>query len=75
MIFRSTFFLLRAGRQCWSRTADLPLFRITDHRARRATAVYLPAKRSAVHAARRWCTWMYETTNETELLLIGRMRC
>jgi hypothetical protein len=38
----------------------LPLFRITDHRARPATEVSLPAQQPVVHADRRWCTWMYE---------------
>ena len=28
-------------------------------------AVYLPAHRAPIHANRRRCTWMYETTNET----------
>ncbi len=28
--------------------------------------VFLPAQRLAVYADRRWCTWVYETTNETE---------
>src|SRR6266516_5810832 len=27
--------------------------------------VYLPAQRAAMYASRRWCTWMYETRNET----------
>ena len=39
--------------------------RITDHRARPATLVYLPAERPVIHADRRRCTWMYETRNET----------
>jgi hypothetical protein len=28
--------------------------------------VYLPGQRPAVHADGRTCTWVYETTNETE---------
>jgi hypothetical protein len=28
--------------------------------------VHVPAQRSAVHADRRRCTWMYETRNETD---------
>ena len=27
--------------------------------------VSLPADRAALHADGRWCTWMYETRNET----------
>jgi hypothetical protein len=44
---------------------DPPLFRITDHRARPAMVVFLPAQRRAVHVDGCWCTWMYETRNET----------
>jgi len=47
------------------RTADLPLFRITDHRAGLAMVVYLHAQRPAVHADGLRCTNMYETRNET----------
>jgi hypothetical protein len=28
--------------------------------------VYSPAQRPAVHADGRWCTWVYETRNETD---------
>jgi hypothetical protein len=44
---------------------DLPLFSITDHRARVATEVHWPAQRAAVYVDGRRCTWMYETRNET----------
>ena|SRR5215467_14122344 len=47
------------------RTADLPLFRITDHRAGPAMDVSLAGQRPAVHADGRRCTWMYETRSET----------
>src|SRR5215471_12731101 len=62
---RAAFPLLRTGGQGRGRTADLPLFRITDHRAGPAMVVYLPAQRPAVHADGLRCTWMYETRNET----------
>jgi len=47
---------LQTGGQGRARTADLPLFRITDYRARPATEVCLAAQRPAVHAGRRWYT-------------------
>src|SRR6516165_3603204 len=47
------------------RIADLPLFRIKDHRAELATEVALAAQRYVVHVVGRRCTWMYETRNET----------
>ena len=43
---------------------DQRLFRIKDHRLGLATVVSLPAQRPAAYAGRRWCTGMYETTNE-----------
>jgi hypothetical protein len=33
--------------------------------------VSLPVQRAAVHADGRWCTWMYETRNETEPTFSG----
>jgi hypothetical protein len=45
--------------------ADPPPFRIKDHRAGPTTTVCPPAQRPAVYADRRWCTWMYETRNDT----------
>jgi hypothetical protein len=33
--------------------------------------VCLPAQRAAVHADGPWCTWMYETRNETEPAGLG----
>ncbi len=45
---------------------ELPLFRSKDHRAGPTIVVYVPAQRLAVHADGRWCTWMYETRNETD---------
>src|SRR5262249_17239873 len=45
--------------------SDLPLFRITDHRAGPATEVSLAAQQLMIYANRRPCTWMYETRNET----------
>jgi hypothetical protein len=44
---------------------ELPLFRTKDHRAALAMMVFLPAQRPAVYVDGRWCTWMYETRNET----------
>jgi hypothetical protein len=44
------FWLVRTGGQGRGRTADLPLFRITDHRTGPAMKVHLPAQRPAVHA-------------------------
>ena len=60
---------VRDGGQGQDRTADLPLFRIKDYRAGLAMVVSLPAQRAVVHADGPRCTWMYETTNETELSL------
>ena len=56
----------------WSgagRTADLPLFRIKDHRVRPARVVCLPAQRAAVDADGPRCTWMYETTSSMTVTL------
>src|ERR1039458_2538062 len=61
-----TFLLVTGGGQGQDRTVDLPLFRITDHRAGLAMMVSLPAQRPVVYADRRSCTWVYETTNETK---------
>ena len=63
------------GGQGRGRTADLPLFRIKDHRAGLATMVFLPAQGSAMHLDRRWCSWMYETRNETAQISIHPARC
>ena len=52
----------------WSgagRTAGLPLFRIKDHRAGRATEVFMAAQQPVIYADGRRCTRMYETRNET----------
>lgn len=45
---------------------ERPIFRIKYHLAGLAMMVFLPAQRPAVYAGRRSCTWVYETTNETE---------
>ena len=54
------------------RTADLPLFRIKDHRPSAATLVALPAQRPSLHCRRCTCTGVDETQTET---LCGPLRC
>src|SRR5262249_61082009 len=57
--------LIRSSGQGRGRTADLPLFRMWDHRAGPAMVVYLPAQRPAVHADGRRGTGRFGTKNGT----------
>ena len=53
------------GGQGQDRTADLPLFRSTDHRLGGATAIVWRGQRHPVTFDRLPCTGINETTNET----------
>jgi len=59
------FWLVRSGGQGRGRTADLPLFRIKDHRLRRYNRVYPRCSRTAMGGYRLPCTNMNETKTET----------
>ncbi len=55
--------------------ADLPLFRIKDHRLRRCNMVYLRCSRKVMGRYRLSCTNMNETKTETEGPRGLRVRC